>query len=173
MYNMQTRGVSKDGALEAEAVLGCPASYVLEGGPLPHMTSALRLVVSEKTPLYEVAHAVNHLPLEAVPLLTREQLLTEHTPELFAFAAPDDAMAPEAPAGTEIVWTTRRRVAPGRLVLLRDQHQQLHVRRCQQGDGPGAWVGGVTNTAYRPLHSDEPGLVVLAVYKGRLEADDL
>jgi len=172
IHNMKTRGVSKDGALEAEAVLGCPASYVLEGGTIPLFAGALRLVANEKTAVYEVAHAVNHLPLEAVPLLTREQLLTEHTPELFAFAAPDDAMAPEAPAGTEIVWTTRRRIAPGRLVLLRDEHQQLHVRRCQQGEGPGAWVGAVTNSAYRSMRSDEPGLRVLAVYKGRLEPDD-
>jgi hypothetical protein len=173
MTNMKSRGVSKPGALEAEALLGCPASYVLDGVTTPHWMEGQRLIAGEAPMPYAVAHGVSQSPFEAVPLLDREQLLNDNRPELFRFCVPDDAMAPEIPAGTEVVWTTRRRIAPGRLLLLADSHQQLHVRRCHQGDGPGAWVAGALNSAYRAFRSDEPGVHVLAVYKGRLEPDDV
>lgn len=172
LSNMKSRGVSKEGALEAESELGCPATYVLDGSHAPHWMNAQRTVAGEASTPYSVAHGVSQSPFEAVPLLDREQLLKQKPPELFRFALPDDAMAPELAAGTEIVWTTRRRIAPGRLLLLADAHQQLHVRRCQQGDGPGAWIAAAANPAYRTFRSDESGIHVLAVYKGRLEPDD-
>jgi hypothetical protein len=172
LSNMKSRGVSKEGALEAESVLGCPATYVLEGTHEPHWMNAQRMLAREAAPAYVVASGINDVTFNAVPLLSTEQLLNQNPPELFRFALPDDAMAPEFVAGTEIVWTTRRRIAPGRLLLLADTHQQLHVRRCQQGDAPGAWVATASNPAYRAFRSGEAGLHVLAVYKGRLEPDD-
>jgi hypothetical protein len=172
LTNMKRRGVSKEGALEAESVFSCPAAYVRDGTHAPHWMNAQHSVAREKAAPYAVAHVVSHPAFENVPLLHREQLLKDRPPETFRFAMPDEAMAPEFPAGTEIVWTTRRRIAPGRLLLLVDAHDQLHVRRCQQSDSPGSWVAGPQNAAYRTFRHDEHGVQVLAVYKGRLEPDD-
>jgi hypothetical protein len=170
--NFKKRGVSKQAAIDAESLLGCPAAFVRDGLNPPHWMQPQRSFAGEPAALYGVAYDLSQSPLQAVPLLDREQLLTHKPPELFRFTAPDDAMAPEVSAGTEIVWTTRRRVAPGRLVLLADSHQQLHVRRCLQGDGPAAWTFAPQNPAYRAFRSDEAGVQLIAVFKGRLEPDD-
>lgn len=92
--------------------------------------------------------------------------------DLFRLVLVDDALAPELPKGTEVVWTTRRRAAPGRPILLRDQHGQVHARICHQGRMPGHWMAVANHPAYVSFDSSEPGLTVLAVYKGRLEPDD-
>ncbi len=170
--NYKNRGVSKLAALAAEQLLGCPATYVLAGTNPPHWLEHQHSVAGEVPAPYTVAQDLSQSPFEAVPLLDREQLLNHKTPELFRFALPDDAMAPEMPAGTEIVWTTRRRVAPGRLLLLKDGHDQLHVRQCHQGPGPAAWIATPLNEAYRSFTSSDAGVTVLAVFKGRLEPDD-
>lgn len=172
MTNMKARGVSRPGAIEAESLLGCPASYVLDGTNAPHWMEAQRAVTGEASASYAVAHRMSQSPFEAVPLLDREQLLTTTRPDIFRYALTDDAMAPEYPLGTELVWTTRRRISPGRLLLLADKHGQLHVRRCEQGDAPGSWKATALNVAYRTFTSDTDGVEVLAVYKGRLEPDD-
>ncbi len=170
--NYKSRGVSKLAALAAEHQLGCPATYVLGGTNPPNWMNPQRLVTGELPAGHSVAQDLSQSPFEAVPLLDREQLLTNKTPELFRFALLDDAMAPEMPAGTEIVWTTRRRVAPGRLILLKDSHDQLHVRQCHQGQGPASWIATPNNPAYRSFTSSDGDVSVLAVFKGRLEPDD-
>jgi len=170
--NMKSRGVSKEGAIQAERMFSCPPSFVLDGMNAPDWMNAQHVLAGEAPAHYPVAHVLSQSPFEAVPLLAREQLLQHDHLELFRFATPDDAMAPELPAGIEIVWTTRRRIAPGRLLLLADSHGQLHVRRCAQGESPGSWVGAALNQAYRSFKSDDAGLRVIAVYKGRLEPDD-
>jgi hypothetical protein len=122
---------------------------------------------------YTVARPVSH-PTDSddLPLMIWEDLMKLPVPEIFRAALPDDALAPEFPKGTEIVWTTRRRIAPGRIVLLRDRHGTLHARICHQGREPGQWLAMPTNSAFISLASTEEGLQVLAVYKGRLEPDD-
>jgi hypothetical protein len=112
---------------------------------------------------------VSHMP----PLLSLEALMSsERVPESFCTQLHDDALAPELPKGTEVVWSTRRQVQPGRYLLLRDSHGQVHARLCQQGRTPGHWLGTPLSPAYVVFDSTEPGLQVLAVYKGRLEPDD-
>lgn len=93
-------------------------------------------------------------------------------PDLFRTVLTDDALAPDLPRGSEVVWTTRRRIAPGRIMLLRDAHQQVHARVCHQGRSPGTWTANANNSAFVNFSNTDPGLVVLAVYKGRLEPDD-
>ncbi|MEY2689170.1 MAG: hypothetical protein RL375_3368 [Pseudomonadota bacterium] len=173
LTNMKTRGVSRDGALEAERLFGCPATYVLDGAPETGWMPNQHVSAGEKPAPWAVAQDLSHPAFDAVPLLKREQLVDQPRPDVFRFALADDAMAPEFPAGTELVWTTRRRIAPGRLLLLQDAHGQLHVRRCHQGAQPGTWLATATNPAFRALDSTEPGVLVLAVFKGRLEPDEI
>lgn len=127
----------------------------------------------EAHPTYDVAHSASHEPLSHdLPLLSREDIMRKPVPPIFRSVLEDDALAPEHPVGTEIVWTTRRRPAPGRLLLLRDRHGQLHARLCHQGRAPGQWIAAPTNPAFLSFDSQEEGVVLLAVFKGRLEPDD-
>lgn len=107
-----------------------------------------------------------------LPLLPWEDLVHRTVPDIFRTILADDALAPDHPAGTEIVWTTRRRPAPGRLVLVKDRHGQVHARQCHQGRAPGQWIAAPISPAYVAFDSLEEGIELLAVYKGRLEPDD-
>lgn len=91
-------------------------------------------------------------------------------PALFRAALPDDAMAPDYPKGTELVWSTRQRMIPGRVVLVRDSHGRVHARECRQGSAPGEWSAAPRNAAYVTF----PGASVqlLAVSRGRLDPED-
>lgn len=60
-------------------------------------------------------------------------------PERFVTAIPDDSGGPEYPAGTRIIWSTSKRPSFGSLVLIRDEHGQIHVREYHQGQAPGQW----------------------------------
>lgn len=127
----------------------------------------------EQPASYRLAHDVSHLQLsDDLPLLEWESIMNNKTPELFRVALPDDSMAPDLPRGSEVVWTTRRRLMPGRVVLVVDRHSQLHVRRCHQGRAPGHWLAVASNPAYRTLDSEADGLTPVAIYKGLLEPDD-
>lgn len=131
-------------------------------------------VAGENPAPYLVAHDASHpMVSDDLPMLMWGDLMTSQSvPDIFRTVLIDDALAPELPRGTEVVWTTRRRVGPGRPVLLRDAHGQVHARTCHQGRTPGQWVGVANNPAFVNFDSSEPGLTVLAVYKGRLEPDD-
>ena len=158
------RGLGDQLAKEIEDVTGKPPGWMDEQ----------HLVAGEPPPAYAIAHHSSYPGgLDDLPHLPWEALMSRTTvPDLFRTVLEDDALAPDMPRGTEVVWTTRRRVAPGRIVLLRDAHKQIHARICHQGRAPGHWTGTANNPAYVSLSSDEPGFEVLAVYKGRLEPDD-
>lgn len=98
--------------------------------------------------------------------------MSTEVPDLFRAITSDDAMAPDFPIGTELVWTTRRRVQPGRLMLVRDAHGRVHTRRCHQAAEPGQWIAVPSNEAFASFSSQDPAVSVLAVFKGRLEPDD-
>lgn len=130
-------------------------------------------VAGELSPTYEVAHNTSHqLVSHALPLMPWEAIVQGKVPEVFRAVLADDALAPEYPAGTEIVWTTKRRAAPGRLILVQDRHGQVHARQCHQGRAPGQWIAAPINPAYLTFDSQEEALTLVAVYKGRLEPDD-
>lgn len=127
----------------------------------------------EKPATYTVAQSASqHQSSNDLPLLAWEAILSSSTPDLFRAVLNDDALAPELPRGTEIVWTTRRLLLPGRVVLVKDRRGQLHARRCHQGTAPGHWIAAASNSAYRSFDSTADGLTVIAVYKGTLEPDD-
>lgn len=107
-----------------------------------------------------------------LPYLPWEAIVGRDIPVIFRTTLPDDALSPDYPAGAEIVWTTRRRAAPGRLILVKDRHGQLHARLCRQGREPGQWLAAPINPAYITFDSTEDGVSVIAVFKGRLEPDD-
>lgn len=110
---------------------------------------------------------------EILPELREEDLVrasVEGLPAVFSTRLADGALAPDYPAGMEIVWSTRRRVEPGRLLLVRDRYGQVHARQCRQGKAPGQWLAAPFDPAYVTFERTE--VEVLAVFKGRLEPDD-
>ena len=92
--------------------------------------------------------------------------------EMFSTVLVDDSAAPDYPRGCQIIWSTSREAAPGRVVLVRDKHGVLHVRRYAQSTMPGQFVARAMNEAYATLESAAHGLKVVAVLKGSFEPDD-
>lgn len=105
-----------------------------------------------------------------IPKMRWEQIMKTSLPALFRAELPDDAMAPEFPKGTELVWSTRQRMIPGRVVLVRDKHGQVHARECRQGAGPGEWSAVPRNDAYVTLQGSAVDLI--AVSRGKLDPPD-
>lgn len=132
-------------------------------------------VAGEPVARWSLAHQVSDPgAFHTLQLLSMEYLVNARpVPDVFRFVLADDALAPDLPKGTEVVWTTRRRPEPGRLILLRDTHGQVHARRCHQGRAPGHWSARATNPVYVDFESDAPGITLLAIYKGQLEPDDI
>jgi len=82
-------------------------------------------------------------------------------PPRFRLAVPDDAMAPDTPRGTVLIFESGRHPSFGAGVLVQDRGGKRHIRRYAQGAGD-SWRAEARNNAYLTLHSDE-GLQVLAV----------
>lgn len=85
----------------------------------------------------------------------------------FRHALADDALAPEHPAGTDMVWSTSKQPKIGSVVLVVDAHNQLHARRYAQGRMPGQWLANAVHPAYASFDSQADGLRVVAVAKYR------
>lgn len=131
-----------------------------------HSTKGATVVVAQELSQYLVSHTL--------PVMTWESILqSTQVPPSFSARLPDEALSPRYPKDTEIAWSTRRQVMPGRLLLVRDRHGQVHARLCTQGRTPGSWTASALNDAYVSFPSDEPGLTVLAVDRGVLAPDDL
>lgn len=135
---------------------------------------AQHLHAGESTPTYGAKPFVDALiGSNDLPYLHWESIVArQEVPTIFRTALPDDALAPDHPAGTELVWSTRRHPAPGRVILVKDRHQQLHARMCHQGREPGHWLAAPINPAYVTFDSATDGVAVVATFKGRLEPDD-
>ena len=150
-------------AANLERALNLPAGWM----------DAQHPVAGDVHPSYGVAQNLSYpRASDDLPMLSWEDLVQRPVPEIFRTILTDDALSPEHPAGTEIVWTTRRKAAPSRLILVKDRHGQIHARQCHQGRAPGHWIAAPINPAYVTFDSQEVGLELLAVYKGRLEPDD-
>jgi hypothetical protein len=158
------RGMGDDLAKAIEEVTGKPPGWMDEQHP----------VAGEAGAPWALAQSLSDPPSsDDLPLLSWEVLMkSASVPTVFRTVLIDDALAPDLPRGTEVVWTTRRRVAPGRAMLVRDIHGQVHARMCHQGKAPGQWMAASWNPVYASFQSTEEGLTVVAVYKGRLEPDD-
>jgi hypothetical protein len=91
-------------------------------------------------------------------------------PSLFVLELRDDAVGPDHPKGTGIVWSKTREPRPGRLLLLRDSYEQHHVRVYSAGRAPGEWSGVALTRGYPTLGPEDAEII--AVSRGVLEADD-
>jgi transcriptional regulator with XRE-family HTH domain len=91
---------------------------------------------------------------------------------LFSTLLEDDAMSPLYPRGVEILWSVAREPRPGRPILVRDQHGQLHVREYRQGRSPGHWIAAALHSAYAWLDSNDDALEIVAVWKGTIDPGD-
>lgn len=157
------RGMGDDLAAQIESAL--------ELGP--GWMDRQHLVAGESPNAMPAAHVLSHrVGSDALPYIAWHLIVGQTVPAVFRTTLPDDALAPDYPGGTEIVWTTRRRPAPGRLILVKDRHGQAHARQCHQGRLPGQWLAAPLNPAFITFDSHEDGVELLAVYKGRLEPDD-
>jgi hypothetical protein len=112
----------------------------------------------------------HHFVSDHLPLIAWEAIVKSPVPEVFRTVLPDDALGPDLPKGTEILWSTKRRAMPGRVVSVKDAHDQVHARECRQGREPGRWLATPTNSHYLAFDSTE--VTLLAVFKARLEPDD-
>lgn len=102
------------------------------------------------------------------PIKTTEEIVAgEDLGDEFRYALADDALAPEHPAGTDMVWSTSKQPKIGSVVLVVDAHNQLHARRYAQGRMPGQWLANAVHPAYASFDSQADGLRVVAVAKYR------
>ena len=67
--NWQRRGVSKDGALDAERYLGCPATWILDGSTLIESIPTVRNVILE---MCELAKNLDDESVSAINFLLRK-----------------------------------------------------------------------------------------------------
>lgn len=157
------RGMGAGSCRKVESAFGRPEGWM----------DRQHAVAGEPPAPWHVAQDLSHEDAQtAIPLVPWELLMEPVADQIFRTRLPDDALAPDFPRGTEIVWSTTRRLAPGRLVLLRDRHGHAHARLCQQGDAPGQWTGAPLQRGYLSFDSAADRVEVLAVYKGVLEPDD-
>ena len=160
--NPEARGLGDSLAAEIEAALGLHPGWMDE-----HHEGE-----GDVAPRLAVAQDLSQRTLsDDLPLLTWEAVMASiEVPALFRTILPDDALAPDYPRGSEVVWTTKRRAIPGRIVLVIDQHGMAHARECRQGREPTRWIAAAVNPSYVSFDSGEVRLV--AVFKGMLEPDD-
>ncbi len=109
------------------------------------------------------AQMLSHLTPMIDPItIAWELILSTLLPPLFRAVIPDDAMSPDYPKGLEFIWSTTKTPQVSSLVMVRDAHDQAHVREYRQGDGPGQWEAAALNRAFKSFNSKD-GLTILAV----------
>jgi len=165
--NWEERGVSKQGALLAEQLLGVRTSWLLSG--TGDMLPAGRLVPPNP---WGVAHDMAHPPYTVPPSVTWEDVMKakEPLPNEFVMAVPDDALAPQTPRGILLIFSTLLPPEPGKGVLVEASDGRRYVRRYGEGLG-GEWEAQARNDAYVTLKSGRDGLALLAVVSGRMNGD--
>jgi hypothetical protein len=122
-------------------------------------------------PLRSSAHAHEVLSSSfMLPVSITWELLmqTDDLPERFVVEVPDDALAPNLPRGTAVVFERASLPQPGECVLVQDSRGARYMRRYVQGVG-GAFTAQALNDAYVTLGSGRDGLKVLAVMAWRAE----
>lgn len=145
----------KNGKSPKRPIGWMPQQHTIEGRDLP-----------------DVAHSMIHLESDDEPItLSWEFILSAAPlPRRFRLAVPDDAMAPNAPRGTGLIFSTEATPKFGRGILVEDSTGQRYVRRYAQGPG-GRWVAEPRNSAYLAIDSAD-GAKVLAVVVA-IEVGDL
>ena len=153
----KARGIGDDLCRHIEAKLALPSGWMDQHHP------------SEGVAFHTEAHDLSQPQPDHEPhQYTWEFMMSADPaalPKRFRLPMPDDAMAPDTPRGTVLVFATDTVPAFGHGVLVQDQAGQRHVRRYAQGPA-GRWKAEARNTAYLTLDSAD-GLQVLAVVVAR------
>lgn len=162
------RQIEEDSARKIERAMRKPTHWM----DTPQVDAHPAL--DEKPPADPGAHqsgmdqVLSYRAATVAPTFSWEQLMLtkpEELPVELQVVLRDDAMAPLAPAGVTVKFTTSRSAAPGDAVLVRDQAGELYFREYRARLG-GAWEAHATNRAYPSLQSAEHGLQVVAVFNG-------
>lgn len=159
----QSRGVSKQGALEAEKLLGIPAVFILDGQGSPDVAA---------TPGED--HGVSQSSLmmagqDSYPTVTWGAMRHEALPGVFLLTVPDNAMADRVLKGHIARFNKHLDPRAEDGVLVEDRAGKWHIRIYSPG-AEGRFSALAKNPAYQPLESERDGLTVLAVLVGLPEA---
>ena len=161
LANWEKRGVSKDGALLAEQLLGIAPLWLLQGiGEMA--VSPMRMTPSNegKKPM-DIA-----VDFTLFPLITQETLMDTRMvlPQHFRLAMPDDALADRIPRNTMLVFERALIAKRGATVLVQDGQGRRCVRLFAEGRD-ATWRALPTNNTYAELDSGLDGLQLLAVLR--------
>ena len=172
LTNWKRRGVSKEGAIKAEAEFGCSVQYVLEGvqGGTENEEYDLNTPMFSRAPApppkgvgQSVAHFKSHQAVDDLPTLQWGDLVLEPVPEAFKLVMPDNSMAPRAPLGTVVHFRRSSEAKQGAGVLVRDAAGNFYFRRIQQRT-PSHWRAlAVNEDAAGALDSITDALTIVAV----------
>lgn len=111
-----------------------------------------------------LAHPAIRPAATVTPSHSWGEIVTAQLPDVFSLALFDDSMAPKAPTGTVVTFTTLRPARSGDAVLLRDKDGNHYFREYKERT-PSHWQAAPYNPAYLSLDSIEDGLTVLAVFE--------
>jgi len=166
MTNWKERGVSKEGAIKAELLFGCPVSHTLDGLPISmggtnddKSLTNVRFAPQDRQPglVYSWDEVIRMFRAG----------VEEHLPDVFSIELMDDALPGLARKG-DIVTLNRRKVGTveagdGIMVKTANDSYMLRVYRPK---GDGTWLAEATNSNFQSLHNIEDGLTILAVVVG-------
>lgn len=163
--NWKNRGVSVDGAVDAQRRLGVSATWVLDGGELNAPTAWTPIHHAlEGVGSYTVAQDLSHPKPEDEPIACTWDFIlnTPALPARFSVAAPDGALAPQTPRGTEFLFAaTAIQPADGTVVIVQTGSGRRYMR-LYFATGGAHWEARARDSAYPTLHSDRDQLQLLA-----------
>lgn len=170
-FNGRTQALEGQNLVAAANYLRVNPEWLATGKGQRSAEATPRLKAREASPSYlsGMARTLSHEAFTLPPSLTWEQLMQSiELPERFVVESPDDALAPNLPRGTAVVFERVDRAEPGDCVLVEDKRGARYMRRYAQGVG-GVFFAQAINEVYASLSSDEDGLRVLAVMAWRAE----
>jgi hypothetical protein len=93
--------------------------------------------------------------------------MNEALPQRFTCPLPDDALSPETPKGTVVLFEAGLAgLTPGVGVIVQDAAGERHVRIYRLA--PGDWIAWARNENYPTLEAKRDGLTILAVAVSRM-----
>jgi len=162
IQNWKTRGVSKEGALKAQALYRASATYILEGvrdGPI----DSVKFSSPEGGMAQLLSYAENIVESTELPTLDRrEKVETKDLPLRFKMLVDDESMSPKIKPGTWVAFERADTAIPGRRVLVRTRLGNLYFRRYREPDEAGRWKAAPDHPDYQTYDSEEHGLTIVA-----------
>ena len=108
------------------------------------------------------AHILSQSEPNLIPSYQWGEIVPDALPEVFTVALPDDAMAPDAPAGSVVTFAKASSAESGDGVLVKDKDGGLYFRQFRARTLT-SWQAMAKNPDYLPLESEADGLGVVAV----------